>query len=344
MEVSVRELASLLNGEIEGNPEVIINRPSRIEEGGEGSVSFLGNPKYEHYAYSTTASALLVDRGFKPREPVQATLIRVDDVYAAVGFLLEKFDQAKAVQANISDKAQVDPTAHIGKNVFIGAFAIIEAGAQIGDGCQIGAQVYIGRNAAVGNDTRLYPGVRILDDCQIGQRCILHANAVVGADGFGFAPQADGPFKKIPQIGNVILEDDVEIGANTTIDRASIGSTILRRGVKLDNLIQVAHNVEIGENTVIAALTGIAGSVKIGKNCMIGGQVGFAGHIQVADGTKIQAQTGVASHVKEPGTALCGTPAIGYTQYIKAYSVFKQLPDLYKRFHIIEQRIPSNLP
>lgn len=343
MEVSVRVLASLLNGEIEGNPEVIINRPSRIEEGGEGSVSFLGNPKYEHYVYSTTASALLVDRGFEPREPVRATLIRVDDVYAAVGFLLEKFNQAKAVQASISDKAQVDPAAHIGKHVFIGPFAVIEAGAWIGDGCQIGAQVYVGRNAVVGDETRLYPGVRILDDCQIGRRCILHANAVVGADGFGFAPQADGPFKKIPQIGNVILEDDVEIGANTTIDRASIGSTILRRGVKLDNLIQVAHNVEIGENTVIAALTGISGSVKIGKNCMIGGQVGFSGHIQVADGTKIQAQTGVASHVKEPGTALCGTPAIGYTQYIKAYSVFKQLPDLYKRFHIIEQRI-SNLP
>jgi UDP-3-O-[3-hydroxymyristoyl] glucosamine N-acyltransferase len=343
MEVSVRVLASLLNGEIEGNPEVIINRPSRIEEGGEGSISFLGNSKYEHYVYSTTASALLVDRGFEPREPVRATLIRVDDVYAAVSFLLEKFDQAKAVQASISDKAQVDPAAHIGNHVFIGPFAVIEAGAWIGDGCQIGAQVYVGRNAVVGDETRLYPGVRILDDCQIGRRCILHANAVVGADGFGFAPQADGPFKKIPQIGNVILEDDVEIGANTTVDRASIGSTILRRGVKLDNLIQVAHNVEIGENTVIAALTGISGSVKIGKNCMIGGQVGFSGHIQVADGTKIQAQTGVASHVKEPGTALCGTPAIGYTQYIKAYSVFKQLPDLYKRFHIIEQRI-SNLP
>lgn len=343
MEITVSFLAALLNGVIEGDPNTVITRPSRIEEGGAGTISFLGNPKYESFAYTTTASALLVSRDFEPKQPVHACLIRVDDVYAAVSLLLEKFDQSKAAASGISDRADVSPHAHIGAGVSVGAYTVIEAGARIEEGCQIAAQVFIGKNAVVGAGSILYPGVRILDDCQIGKRCILHANAVVGADGFGFAPLEDGTYKKIPQIGNVILEDDVEIGANTTIDRASIGSTILRRGVKLDNLIQVAHNVEIGADTVIAALTGIAGSVKIGKNCMIGGQVGFSGHIHVADGTKIQAQTGVASHVKQPGTYLCGTPAIDFTQYIKAYSVFKQLPDLYKRFHILEKSVkPSN--
>lgn len=337
MEITVKDLADILNGTIEGNPEVRVNRPGKIEEGGEGAITFLGNPKYESYLYTTTASAVLINRHYQLKKPIQATLIRVDDVYASIAVLLEKFGAIMPKPGGIHPQSVVSPTAKIGPNVFIGPFVVIEDEVEIGEGAQIEAQVFIGKGSTVGAHSHLHVGVKIMHECCIGARCNLQTGVIIGSDGFGFAPQADGSFKKISQIGNVIIEDDVEIGANTTIDRASMGSTIIRRGVKLDNLIQIAHNVEIGENTVIAAQTGIAGSVKIGKNCMIGGQVGFAGHIKIADGTRIQAQSGIASNIKEPNQALFGSPALDYQQFIRAHAVFKQLPELAKRLHELEK-------
>ncbi|HMO40020.1 MAG TPA: UDP-3-O-(3-hydroxymyristoyl)glucosamine N-acyltransferase [Saprospiraceae bacterium] len=341
MQLSAQEIAQLLNGSVEGNPDATVSRPSKIEEGGIGTITFLANERYEAYAYTTTASVLLVNRSFQPRQPIAATLIRVDDVYAALSYLLEKFGGQARANAGISAQAAVHESAQIGEEVSIGAFTIVEEGARIGAGCQIAGQVLIGKNVVLGENVILHPGVRILQDCTIGDHCVLHPNVVIGSDGFGFAPQADGTYRKIRHTGNVIIEQHVEIGAGTTIDRATIGATIIRSGVKLDNLIQVAHNVEIGENTVIAAQTGIAGSTKIGKNCRIGGQVGFAGHINIADGTQIQAQSGIASHVTEPNTALFGSPAIPYNSYVRAYAVFKKLPELYKTIAKIERKINS---
>ncbi len=342
MQLSARELAALLGGSIEGDPEVRVSRPGKIEEGQEGDITFLGRDIYEPYIYTTHASVVLVSRNFQPRQPVQATLIKVDDVYAALALLMNKFgaqDAARAMSSGISPKADIHPEAQIGQNVSIGAFAVVEAGAVIADGCRIGAQVFVGQNAGIGADTVVHPGVRILYDCQVGARCIIHANAVIGSDGFGFAPQADGSYQKIAQLGNVVIEDDVEIGAGTTIDRASMGSTIIRRGVKLDNLIQVAHNVEIGEHTAIAAQVGIAGSTKIGRHCRIAGQVGFIGHVHIADGTTIQAQAGVAQTVKEPNTIICGYPAFPYRDFIRSHAVFKRLPDLDKKIKQLEDRM-----
>jgi UDP-3-O-[3-hydroxymyristoyl] glucosamine N-acyltransferase len=337
MEIKISVLATILNGEIEGDPDAIVTHPSRIEEAEEGSIAFLGNPKYEQFAYTTTASALLVSKDFKPRQAVKPALIRVENVYEAVSLLMEKFSQKNTANTGVSVHAALSDTASVGERTSIGPYAVISQGAVLGPDCLIGAQVYIGKDVKIGARTTLYPGVRIMDGCTIGSDCILHGNAVIGADGFGFAPQEDGSYRKIPQLGNVVIEDNVEIGANCTIDRASLGSTIIRKGVKLDNLVHVAHNVEIGENTAIAAQTGIAGSAKIGKNCQIGGQVGIAGHIQVADRTRIQAQSAVASTVKKTDTAICGYPAIEYSLYLRAIMIFKQLPDFYKRFLAIER-------
>ncbi len=339
MQLSARELAQLLNGTVEGDPAVTVNRPSRIEEGGAATISFLGNQKYEEYAYSTTASILLVNRSFTPRQPVAATLIRVDDVYRSVAVLLERFGRGNNQPAEVSEKAYIHPEAEVGRNVGVGAFAVVEAGAQVAEGSRIHAHVFIGKGARVGKNTVLYPGVRLLDNCEVGENCIIHANVVIGSDGFGFAPQEDGSYRKIAHVGRVVIEDNVEIGANTTIDRATIGETVIRSGAKLDNLIQVGHNVEIGENTVIAAQTGIAGSTRIGRSCRIGGQVGFVGHINVADGTQIQAQSGIASPIKEPNQALFGSPAIDYKNYIRSYAVFKQLPELYKKINELERKL-----
>lgn len=342
MEITVKDIAQLVNGTVVGNPDLRINRPSRIEEGGEGSITFFGNPKYESFVYSTTASAILAPEDFVPKEAVEATLIKVKDVYAAVAYLMENFASANTpAPTGISDQAHIHESARLGKDVSIGPLCVVEEGAQIGDGARLHAQVHVGRGARIGSQALLYPGVRVLDDCIVGDRCILHANAVIGADGFGFAPQPDGSYKKIPQIGNVVLEDDVEIGAGTTIDRASMGSTIIHRGVKLDNLIQVAHNVEIGEHTVIAALTGIAGSAKIGKNCQIGGQVGISGHIKIADQTKIQAQAGIISDITEENTIIVGSPAIPFRAYFRSFAVFKQLPDLNRRLRKLEKLIKN---
>lgn len=339
MQISAKDLAQVLNGTVEGNPDVTVSRPSKIEEATEDSICFFANPKYEHYVYSTKAAIILVGKDFQPTQPIEATLIRVEDVYKSVSFLLEKFDPKENATAEISPQSSIHPSAKIGKNVSVAPFVVIEAGVEIGDDCTLAAQVFIGKNSKIGNAVNLYSGVKIYHDCIVGNNCTLHANVVIGSDGFGYAPQEDGSYKKIAQIGNVLLEDDVEIGSNSTIDRATMGSTIIRQGVKLDNLIMVAHNVEIGKNTVIAAQTGIAGSTKIGANCRIGGQVGFVGHLQIADGVNIQAQSGISRSVKKEGTSLYGSPAIPYNNYLRSYAVFKQLPELARTVDMLKKRM-----
>ena len=344
MQLSAKELAALLGGTVEGNADVYVQKPSKIEEGGEGTVSFLGNMKYESYLYSSTATVVIVSNDFVPKDTYTPTLIRVKDVYAAVSQLLERFSTlTRRSEAVISEKACIDTNAQLGNQVSVGHFSVIEAGADIGENTHIASQVYIGKNVKIGKGSIIHPGTRILNDCVIGNHCVLHPNVIIGSDGFGFAPLEDGSYKKVPQTGNVVLEDHVEIGSNTTIDRATLGSTIIREGVKLDNLIQVGHNVEIGKNTVIAAQAGIAGSTKIGPSCRIGGQVGMVGHIQIAEGTQIQAQSGIASSIKKPFQALFGSPAIDYRTYIKAYAGFKQLPDLMRRLARIEKKIDNQL-
>jgi UDP-3-O-[3-hydroxymyristoyl] glucosamine N-acyltransferase len=339
MQVTATILATLLNGTVEGNPDVLVHKPSKIEEGEAGTISFLGNPKYESYAYTTASSILLVSQDFVPTQHIAATLIRVEDVYASVAILLERFGAVEKKQATISERASIHSDAAIATGVSIGDFVVVEQGASIGENSVIYPQVYIGEQVKIGANVTLYPGVRIYKACEIGDNCILHANTVIGSDGFGFAPMEDGSYKKVAQIGNVVIEKNVEIGANTAIDRATMGSTIIREGVKLDNLIQIAHNVEIGKNTVIAAQTGIAGSTKLGEQCMIGGQSGFVGHLTIADGTKTQAQTGIASSIKEPNKAWFGYPAIPYNDYLRAFTIFKKLPDLAKRVYEIERKL-----
>ncbi len=341
MQLTAQALADLLDGIVDGNPDVTVNRPSKIEEGEPGSISFLGNLKYEEYAYTTKASILLVSKDFEPRQTVHATLVRVDNVYVAIQQLLQHFGQANTQAANIAEQAFIHDSAELGKEVSIGAFSVVQKGVKVGAGCRVHEQVYLGENVQIGEDVIIYPGVKIYANAVIGDRVIIHANAVVGSDGFGFVPQENGQYKKIAHVGNVVIEDDVEIGANTTIDRGTMGSTLIKRGVKLDNLIQIGHNVVIDEDTVIAAQAGVAGSTKIGKGCRIGGQVGFVGHVTIADGTQIQAQSGIAGPVKEPGTALFGSPAIPYRDYIRSYAVFKKLPELYKRFNLLERKQKS---
>ena len=281
--VTAQHIAALLNGIVEGNAEAQVYKPGKIEEAVEGDITFLANPKYEEYAYTTQASILLVSREFVPAKPVKPTLVRVDDVYASVAVLMNHFgDQQKTKSEGIAGSTAIDESARLGEGVSIGHFTVIESGAIVGNNCKIHPQVFIGRNVTIGDNCEIHPGTRIYHDCVIGDNCVLYANAIIGNDGFGYAPQEDGSYQKIAQLGNVILEDGVEIGANTVIDRATMGSTIIKKGVKLDNLIQVAHNVEIGENTVVAAQAGFAGSAKIGKNCQIGGQAGFIGHIRIS--------------------------------------------------------------
>ncbi len=344
MKITATELSKLLNGTIEGNPDVTVNRPSKIEEGGEGTITFLANPKYSEYAYTTTASILLVAKDFEATKPVAPTLIRVENVYESLAFLLNKFGAAQGQKAKgvIDETASIDVEATISEGVSVGKFSIIEKGSIVGESTIIYPQVHIAENVIIGKNCKIYPGVKIYHGCEIGDNCILHANVVIGADGFGFAPKEDGTFEKISQIGNVVIESNVEIGSNTTIDRGSIGSTTIKKGVKIDNLVQIAHNVSIGENTVIASQAGIAGSTKIGKNCMIGGQVGFAGHLTIADGSKFQAQSGIGSNIKEANKAWFGSPAIDYKDFIKSYGVFKRLPEIYRKFGRMEKRIDKS--
>ncbi len=341
MHVTAQELCNYLNGKLEGNPNAVVNRPAKIEEGEYGTVSFIAHPKYEDYAYTTQASVLLVSHDFKPEKPVTATLIRVENVYACVGTLLQKFNGRKYRNEGVDSQASVHSTADIADNVSVGAFCYIGSNTKIGSGSVIYPQVFLGDNVVIGENVILYPGVRILHDCKIGDHTIIHSNTVIGSDGFGFSPNGDGTYSKIPQIGHVVVGKGVEIGANNVIDRATMGATQIKDGVKLDNLIQVAHNVEVGQNTVIAAQTGIAGSTKIGNNCMIGGQVGFVGHIEVADGSKIQAQSGVARSIKEEGKAWHGSPAFAYNSFMRSQVVFRKLPEMAKQIAALEAKLAS---
>ena len=337
MEFTALQIAEILSGEIEGNPEVSINRLIRIDEDEQGGLSFLANPKYEPFIYTTGADIVIVSREFRPEKELKLTLIKVDDPYLALASLLEMYKKMALDKTGISDKAFIHPSASIGENVYIGEFAFIGSKAVLADNVKIYPQSYIGDNVKIGQGSTIFPGVRVYHDTVIGRDCTLHGGVVVGSDGFGFAPTESNEYIKVSQIGNVVIEDNVEIGSNTTIDRATIGSTIIRKGVKLDNLIQVAHNVEIGENTVIAAQTGISGSTKIGRNCMIGGQVGFAGHIRIGDNVKIQAQSGVPSNVAD-NEIIMGSPAIDLRQYMKSYIHFKKLHDIVKRIEDLEKK------
>ena len=340
MQFTAQQIADFLQGTVEGSPNVTVSAFGKIEEAKSGELSFLANPKYEDYLYTTGASVVIVNNSLVLKQPVSNTLIRVQDAYLAFASLLELYQQQRlSVQTGIEQPAFIHETATIGEHVYIGAFAYIGAGAHIGHHTKIFPGVYIGQQAKVGDQTILHAGVKIYHDCVIGSRVVIHANTVVGSDGFGFAPQPDGSLKKVPQTGNVVVEDDVEIGAQTAIDRATIGSTIVRKGAKLDNLLQIAHNVDIGENTVIAAQTGISGSTKIGKQVMIGGQTGVVGHIQIADGCKINGQSGVTKSINQPGMAVNGTPAQEFTTSLRTQAMVRKLPELEKRIKAIEEML-----
>jgi UDP-3-O-[3-hydroxymyristoyl] glucosamine N-acyltransferase len=338
MTVTAAQIAQYIGGLVDGDPETTVSGAAPIETAQTGDFSFLDNAKYEHHAYTTEASILLVHHDFKPQKPCKPTLIRTQDVRSSLAALLQLMDEMSRGQSlGRSEQASVHETANIGIGTDIGIFSVVEQGASIGQNCKIYPQVYIGRNVRIGDNCILYPGVKIHFDCEIGNNCILHANAVIGADGFGFAPQPDKSWKKIPQVGKVVIEDDVEIGASTCVDRASLGTTTIRKGAKLDNLIHIAHNVEVGQNTVLAAQVGVAGSTQLGKDMRVGGQAGFAGHLKIADGTQVQAQSGLASNIEATGTAIFGSPAIGYRDFIKSHVVFKQLPELQKKVLELER-------
>jgi len=341
MEFTASTIAGFLNGDIEGNPDIKVNTIAKIEEGHEGALSFLANPKYEHYIYQTKSSIVLVNKSFVPSASIGATLIRVENSYEAFASLLRLVDQARPRKKGIHPSAIIESSAKVGSDVFIGPYAYIGENCIIGDGCSIYPHVYIGDNTRLGINCTINPGVKIYHDCLIGEGCIIHAGSVIGSDGFGFAPQSDNEYMKIPQLGNVVLEDHVEIGANVTIDRATMGSTIIRKGVKLDNLIQIGHNVEVGENSVMAAQTGISGSTKIGRNCMFGGQVGLAGHLKIADGTKIGAQGGILGDVKAENTVIIGSPAIELKQFMRCSVVFKKLPEMKIKIDLLEKEVES---
>lgn len=337
MEITAAQLAALVNGEIEGDATVKISTYAKIEEAGRGSLSFLANPKYTHYVYTTEASALLVGKDFVPEHPVGATLIKVDNPYASLAELLNMVSRALPKKQGVESPVYLSEGVSLPEDVYVGAFAYIGKNVKIGKGVSIYPQCYIGDNVEIGDNTTLYAGVRIYQGCVVGNGCIVHAGAVVGSDGFGFAPSADG-YTKIAQIGNVIIEDDVEIGANTTIDRATMGSTVIRKGVKLDNLVQIAHNVEVGEHTVIAAQTGIAGSAKLGSHNMIGGQVGFAGHIKIGDNNQIGAQSGIHSAIGD-GKVLLGYPAVDAKLFMKQAAYMKNIGDMYADIRQLKKEI-----
>lgn len=341
MEFSADQIASMLGGTVEGNGSVTVHKLSKIEEGEQQSLTFLANPKYTEHIYSTAASIVIVGNDFSPEKqlPSSCTLIKVDDAYGAFAKLLEAYDQFLKPQPGIAASAIIHETAFIGENVFIGDFVTIAEDVKIGDNCSIASGVHIGKASKVGSNCSFFSGAQIYRETIIGNNCTIHSGTIIGADGFGFAPSNTDGYKKVPQIGNVILEDDVEIGANACVDRATLGSTIIRKGVKLDNLVQIAHNVEIGDHTVIAAQTGVAGSTKIGKNCMIGGQVGITGHITIADGCKIAAQSGVGNSIKVENSILQGSPAMPIGDFKRSYVLFKGLPQMRTSLQKIEKKL-----
>lgn len=336
---SAQQIADILHGVVEGDSNVKVSNFSKIEEGKPGTLTFLANPKYSTYLYSTEASIVLLNKDFTLEKEVKSTLIRVDDAYASLAMLLNMVEQAKPKKTGIEPNSFIAEDAKIGQTPYIGAFSYIGNRAVVGDNVQIYPQVYIGDNVTIGNNTILYPGVKIYANSKIGNNCIIHSGAVVGSDGFGFAPE-NGAYKKIPQMGIVIVEDDVEIGANTTIDRAVMDATIIRKGVKLDNLIQIAHNVEVGEHTAMAAQVGISGSTKVGKNCILGGQVGLGGHINIGDNSSIGAQSGIIGDVK-PESKILGSPAIPVKDFFRSSAVFSKLPDMYRQLAQLQRDLDS---
>ena len=341
MKFTAAQIAVILEGEVEGNSEIEVSKLSKIEEGGPGSLSFLANPKYTQFIYTTKASIVIVNKIFKAEKKINSTLIRVEDAYKSFSKLLEYYNQVKMNKTGIESPVFISKSAIYGENIYIGAFAYLGENIKIGNNTKIYPNVYIGDNVVIGDNVILFSGAKIYSDTLIGDNCVIHSSAILGADGFGFAPNEQGEFIKVPQTGNVVIEDNVDVGAATSIDRATLGSTIIRKGVKLDNHIQIAHNVEIGKNTVIAAQTGIAGSAKIGENCMIGGQVGIAGHITIGNNVKIQAQSGIGRNVKDNET-LQGSPALPYSDYNKSYVHFKNLPKTMNRINILEKTITND--
>lgn len=341
MQFTALQVATIINGTIEGDPEAKVSRVAKIEEADNGALSFVANPKYEDYLYSSKASIIIINNDLQLSAPVATTLIRVKDAYSGFALLLEKYNEiiSQSGKKGIEKPSFVSDTAKIGKDCYIGAFAYIGNNVVIGDKVQIYPGSYIGDNVKISSNVTIYSGVKIYEQSELGKNVVIHSGTVIGGDGFGFAPQKDGTYKKVPQIGNVVIEDNVEIGANTTIDRATMGSTIIRSGVKLDNLIQIAHNVEIGNNSVIAAQSGVSGSTRIGKNCIIGGQVGIVGHIQIADGTRINAQSGLSKSITQKNTALTGSPAFDYKSSLKSQAIFRNLPEMQQRLHDLEDTI-----
>ena len=327
MKFTAAQIAGILEGEVVGNPDAEVFKLSKIEEGTEGSLTFLANPKYINYIYSTQASVTIVNNTFEPEQEITTTLIKVEDAYQSFSKLLEYYNQVKLMKSGIEQPSVISDGVTYGSDLYLGSFCYVGKNVTIGSNVKIYPNSFIGDNVTIGDNCVFFAGVRIYSETVIGNRCTIHSGTIIGSDGFGFAPQEDGSYVKVPQIGNVIIEDDVEIGACTTVDRATLGSTIIRKGVKLDNHIQVAHNVEIGENTVIAAQTGIAGTTKIGKNCLIGGQVGFAGHLTIGDGVKIQAQSGIGKNL-EAGEVVQGSPAFNYGDFAKAFVHFRNLPKI----------------
>lgn len=339
MKFTAKTIAEFLSGTIEGNPEVEVHTVCKIEEGAAGGLSFLSNPKYEEYIYTTDASIVIVSADFQAKEPVKATLVRVENAYKAFASLLELYAATRVRKVGVSARASVAETATLGTDCYVGDFAVIENGVSLGDGTQIYPQVYIGDKVKIGKNCKIYAGVKIYDECVIGDRVTVHSGAVIGADGFGFAPTDDGSFQKIPQIGNVLIEDDVEIGANACVDRATMGSTVIHRGVKLDNLVQIAHNVVVGHDTVMAAQVGVAGSTKIGSGVMMGGQVGIVGHIHIADGVRIGSQSGINGSIEKVGQTVMGTPALNGMDFHRSQAIFKDLPALRRQIFTMAKEI-----
>ena len=343
MQFPAEQIALLVNGKIEGNRDASVSSFGKIEEAREGQLTFFANPKYEEYLYSTKASIVVINEAYELKQPVAATLIRVPDAYTAFAILLGKYQEIMQQQlSGIQQPSYIAKTASYGQNVFIGAFAYLGENVKIGSNTKIFPNAYIGDNVTIGDNSTIHPGVKIYHNCKVGSHVIIHAGTVIGSDGFGFAPQTDGTFKKVPQIGNVVIEDNVEIGSNTTIDRATIGSTLIKSGAKLDNLIQIAHNVEVGNFTVIAAQAGISGSTKVGNGVIIGGQAGLAGHINIADNVKINGQSGVNKSLKTAGVSVTGTNAYDYTKAMRSMAIARTLPEMEKRIQQLEELISAS--
>ena len=337
MKFTAAQIAGILNGTVDGDEGVEVSKLAKIEEGSKGSLTFLANPKYTHYIYSTQASITIVNKDFVPENKINTTLIRVENAYKAFSQLLEYYNQVKMNKTGIENPVFVSESATYGENLYLGAFSYLGENVKIGDNVKIYPNVYIGDNVTVGNNTILFTGAKLYSETVVGESCVLHSGVVIGADGFGFTPNEKGEYNKVPQTGNVIIEDNVDIGAGTTIDRATLGSTVIKKGVKLDNQIQIAHNVIIGENTVIAAQTGIAGSTKIGSNCVIGGQVGIVGHITIGNGVRIQAQSGVGKSIPD-GETVQGSPALGYSDFNKSYVHFRNFPKIVADIEELKQQ------